>query len=1036
MLNRRYIGTLLLLALLLLPRCGEDAAIAPSFGEITGDLSVADSMDSGSLDGTASDTGEITGTCTVGEPCDDGNPCTLDDFCKGGVCTGETVDCSDELDCTLDVCLPDGTCSHPLRNGFCLILDTCFADGDFNPLFPCLECITAVTTDQWTAQDGASCDDQDACTSNDRCQAGACVGTPLECPNQGPCMTAQCVAGECQPTFHEGSCGADACGEHACVEGVCVATSTLDCYDENLCTDDLCDPVQGCLFLPNTNPCDDGNACTVNDSCTGGVCLGEVGTVACDDGNPCTDDSCHPELGCVHFPNNGNCDDGDPCLTNDFCVAGVCLAGVIALACDDGNVCTDDMCEPFVGCVATNNTAACDDLDPCFSADQCADGTCSPGGVALDCDDGNPCTLDGCEPFAGCYHQLLEGPCDDGNACTLEDTCQGGQCLGEILACTDGNGCTKDSCNPATGCQFTPLTTKACRPAITITYPPRGATLSGDPVVTVTGTVLGKAGAIAAFSINGEAVLLDAEGGFAHPMASVQGMNLIVAEAVDEVGGKARTTPSYYFSTTWYQPDISNPAQGMVPDGIMAFLGPEVWDDNDTSDVDDLATIMALYLQAFDLSSMITNPVTSGTQGWCNYKVNVANITYGDAEVDLLPVDGGLHLLITIPAFAADVAIPMSGFLCPSVNGTATATSITIEADVVIAMVNGVLTAEMVGTNVSVNNLDITLDGIWGFLLNWLVNFFEGQFAAQLESEFETQLGALIPATIVDALSSLALDQTISVPPIMGNGPAKNLQLKTALHSVDFKAAGATLGLSATVVTTKGVQHAPLGSIGRAACLSSQAENFAFPALGQLEIGLHDDFFNQLPYAMYWAGMFDLDVDPAALGADLSQFGLTNVQLHVDFLLPTIITSCTEDGAQVMQIGDLRVDGTMQMAGSPVDMEVYVSLEVEAEVIALDNQGKKELSVALGDVRVMEVEVTQVTGPLAGAEEVLVGLIEENLVAGLLDSFSAGALGSFPIPDIDLSGFDASIPPGSGISLDLQQILSSFGYTVLSGNVL
>jgi hypothetical protein len=1032
---RQQIFALLATAwLIIIVGCGSDPT--PAFLDVSGEMvapeaDVATPTDLAALDTVATD----NVACEPGEACDDGDPCTLDDFCKGGFCTGTTLDCGDDLECTHDNCLPDGSCDNPVRSGFCFIADECFEDGDLNPLNSCLECITALSSDDWSAQDSSPCNDGDSCTVDDGCKGGACIGLPIACPEDTPCTTYECVEGACEASLHEGDCASDACADWTCIEGECVSGPVLECNDDNLCTDDHCDPVLGCVFVPNNDPCDDANECTVGDACAEGLCGPGPDSPDCDDGNDCTDDSCHPEFNCVHFPNNALCDDGDPCLSGDFCVGGGCVPGEEQLLCNDDNICTDDLCEAFVGCVATPNAAPCDDGDSCFSEDLCDAGECVAGPTPLDCDDGNDCTNDSCEPFVGCWYEPAIGACDDGNACTDGDTCSGAECIGELVVCNDDNICTTDGCDGEDGCVFTALTSKACRPTIVITYPPRGVTIDGDPVVTVTGTVSSNAGDITSFTINGSDVAVGDDGAFAHPITSLQGMNLIIAEAVDSAGGQGRTAPSYYFSTTWYQPDVANPASGMVPDGIMAFLGPEVWDDNDTSDVDDLATIMTLYLQGLDLSTLLTNPVTTGTQGWCNYKVNVSNMTYGEAQVDLSPIDGGLYLLITIPDFSADIQINMSGFLCPSVSGKATATSITIDANVLIAMVNDELTAEMVGTSVTVNGLNIQLDGIWGFLLNWLVDFFEDQFASQLEAQFESQLGAIIPATIVDALSSLALDQSIPVAPFLGGGDPLVMQLKTELHSVDFKPEGAALGLRATVVVPKDNSHSPLGSIGRADCLGAQPGSFGFPKIGQLELALHDDFFNQLPYAMYWGGLFEMDVAPADLGVDLGGFGLTDVNLHVDFLLPTILTSCTPDGQQVLQIGDMRIDGTMKMAGVPVEMTIYASVEVAADIVAIEEGGQQQLSVALGDVRIMEVEVTEISGPLAGAEQILVGIIEENLVGGLLDSFSAGALGSFPIPSIDLSGFDPSIPPGSGITLDLQQLLRVFGYTVLSGNV-
>ena len=68
--------------------------------------------------------------------CDDGDPCTLDDACRQGICHGPTATCDDANPCTADVCDPTGACSHQ-----------------------------ASTT---------SCDDGDACTVGDRCIDAGC----------------------------------------------------------------------------------------------------------------------------------------------------------------------------------------------------------------------------------------------------------------------------------------------------------------------------------------------------------------------------------------------------------------------------------------------------------------------------------------------------------------------------------------------------------------------------------------------------------------------------------------------------------------------------------------------------------------------------------------------------------------------------------------------------------------------------------------------------------------------------------------------
>jgi hypothetical protein len=43
-------------------------------------------------------------------PCDDSQPCTINDACSGGSCVGEPIDCDDGDPCTYDTC--SGGCIH------------------------------------------------------------------------------------------------------------------------------------------------------------------------------------------------------------------------------------------------------------------------------------------------------------------------------------------------------------------------------------------------------------------------------------------------------------------------------------------------------------------------------------------------------------------------------------------------------------------------------------------------------------------------------------------------------------------------------------------------------------------------------------------------------------------------------------------------------------------------------------------------------------------------------------------------------------
>jgi hypothetical protein len=54
---------------------------------------------------------------------------------------------------------------------------------------------------------------------------------------------------------------------------------------------------------------------------------------ACDDGNPCTEDLCDPVAGCLHDANSAPCSDANPCTANDVCHDRTCVGGDVTPGC-------------------------------------------------------------------------------------------------------------------------------------------------------------------------------------------------------------------------------------------------------------------------------------------------------------------------------------------------------------------------------------------------------------------------------------------------------------------------------------------------------------------------------------------------------------------------------------------------------------------------------------------------------------------------------------------------------------------------------
>jgi hypothetical protein len=404
-----------------------------------------------------------TGLCTksplaAGEPCDDGLACTSDDVCDDGVCAGAMLDCSG-LDSSCQV----GFCSE--------------ASG---------EC------EQQVVSDGTPCDDGNVCTGHDDCDAGVCAGEIDVC---GMCFDEEAGA----------ACGdGDACTTNtACLfideQLVCLGQPKA-CPDlDQACQFGACDPGTGdCLPtpLPDGIGCDDGDPCTVLDVCDTGACVGTAKDCSAIAG-PCGDGSCDPATGVCEvdpFEDGSACDDGDPCTVDEVCAGGLC-GGVTKDCAEAAGPCMAGACDPETGAcgVPVEDGIACDDLDVCTANDHCQSGQCvghevcfcvgQPDGTP--CDDGYTCTEDDACVADGCKGQPIDcsslnsachvgacdatngecvakplsdgSVCDDGDPCTQSDACLQGMCGGGPIDCSSLDGpCGVGVCQGAGECVLDP----------------------------------------------------------------------------------------------------------------------------------------------------------------------------------------------------------------------------------------------------------------------------------------------------------------------------------------------------------------------------------------------------------------------------------------------------------------------------------------------------------------------------------------------------------------------------------------------------
>lgn len=452
-----------------------------------------------------------SGVCGVNDRCEDGecvsdpvvctqpqNPCLVstcdpfgegcvvdDKFCppvpdlryvstcdpNNGDCVSVLKDCDDQDPCTDDHVRPNGDCRHNLIAGCCRANIDC-------PLAN--ECVSF------------SCDlDSHTCLAS---AAFGCCETDEDCFDDLDCTTDVCQVSTGQCLNHRIECiAANKCEESRCLEApgahpaFCV-TFPKSCNDDDLCTDDRCDPSSGECVNEQVVFCSDGNACT------GDICNDETGICEhydqrCDDSNPCTVDSCNALTGaCIFAPID--LDDQNAC-TQDRCVPAGLEEYVeihTPIVCNDGDPCTEDTCNSVTGCKYTPldfsnmtggdvcNEAICVNGEPqirripncCHTDIECRQhgGVCTQAycdfninrchftpkpdccTLDLDCTDHNKCTEDICNVETGECTNLLPLPADLCHEVHCDPT-RGA--TNDPKDCSDGNACTIDSCDIDTG---------------------------------------------------------------------------------------------------------------------------------------------------------------------------------------------------------------------------------------------------------------------------------------------------------------------------------------------------------------------------------------------------------------------------------------------------------------------------------------------------------------------------------------------------------------------------------------------------------
>ena len=341
-------------------------------------------------------------SCTGTGGCDDGNPCTSNDTCVNGDCSGRPLDCSaSDSACALGICDPStGSCGlTPLQNGL-------------------------------------SCDDGNSQTISDQCSCGTCIGTQLT-PTISPTSTSTHT-----PTRTPTSSATTTTTVTATISPTATATDTATATPTRT-------PTSSATQTPTSSPTQTPTA-TASQTSTSSPTRTATSTASqTQTGAPTQTATSSPTKTATATPTQTP-------TSSTGATASASTTPTLTPTRTASQ--TQTAPAPSATTTPTRTPTATSSTTPSATPTITATGTNSPTSTPSSTatitatSTPTPCTPEG-------------GPCDDGDACTQTDTCQEGVCVGANPVVCVGDAChAAGSCDPETGECLNPVTveSRAC----------------------------------------------------------------------------------------------------------------------------------------------------------------------------------------------------------------------------------------------------------------------------------------------------------------------------------------------------------------------------------------------------------------------------------------------------------------------------------------------------------------------------------------------------------------------------------------------
>ncbi len=525
--------------------------------------------------------------------------------------------------------------------------------------------------------------------------------------------------------------------------------------------------------------------------------------------------------------------------------------------------------------------------------------------------------------------------------------------------------------------------------------------------------------------INDQTVVPNGEGIARATIETRYGINFVDVVATDIYGEQNSRTCAFLSSNRWVTEN------SFLDNNVALRLNQAAIDDGSRGGaINSLADLLHTVLNSAGLVSTLDSSLRSASPFinrcvqnsflGCLYRLRVDynSISVGGAnEASLSLVNNGLRAVATVRN--VQLGIGIGGTI--STSGTATLRSLTVDMTFDMTLVNNRPQINVRSINsVNVGSIDTNFRGLAGFVINIIVDIFEGTVRNLLRDQLRNFISDSFDEILDGVVSGLdisSLGTSFNVPRLDGSG---NIPVGLGLRfsSLSTNTARALFGLGLRFTGPVNVPGPTLGApYPQGNVLLDPSTNRSVAA------SVHVAIINQVLHALWRGGLFNANIGGDTLGAP------DDISAVIQTSLPPVL-ELQDGGAVNAMLGGMRVELTYPgLFDTP--LVLYVGARASSSVELVNGDELRFNAIQIEELIFSTEDINLDPTTRAILEDFLRRLVQTIVDDALNNSLPALPIPSFALPD-SLNTF--GIPRGTDLGLLNPGLSNSNTHFKLEGN--